>query len=290
MRIIYPAELYASLAIWCRYAGTKTDSDTPTEVGWLNEVALRAGPDGSADFVIEKSWLLPHKSASSGEYSIDADAIARFKAEMRGKVNYAKLCGWDHTHPNMSVFASTTDRKNTRDNFSAFPWCVAVTHNLKGELYGEVTFFGDVVREGKPARAVLHIAERVPVLVERQAAMSEHEQRMQVLVREMVPPQIVEAIWTERWNGQQLQRYNERRILTGNGKLTDAEVLEAADLETIKVGRGSFYVANGDVWRDTDRGVMEMASKREIRDVIDKLRRSSVDDDTGGGWREWFTD
>jgi hypothetical protein len=139
MKIIYEPIAAEKIRTWSLHAGLDAEGKgTLTEVGGLGTVRIEK-PD---TFVVTDSFLLEDQVAGAADYVASAAAVAKFYEEfILGGGDPATVLSFWHSHANMGVFQSGTDRSNVKDTFSKKACCVAVTWNAKGEVYGEVTLF-----------------------------------------------------------------------------------------------------------------------------------------------------
>ena len=138
MRIVYEPKAAAKCRTWSANAGLDAEGKgSLIEVGGLGLVRVEK-PD---TFIIEDVFLL-EQEGSGAEYTAKADAVAKFYVDLiRGGGDPGTVLHFWHSHANMNVFQSGTDRDNVKDTFNKKSFCVAVTWNAKGDTYGEVTLF-----------------------------------------------------------------------------------------------------------------------------------------------------
>jgi hypothetical protein len=168
IRIIYKRTEWLKTQQWCKWAGLSPEGKgSVTEVMWLGR-AVRDG--GSEDIWIDEvRFLHKQNKATGGECSISADEMADFIAMIIAEGgdpmewNY-----WGHSHASMGAFQSGQDISNTRERFEQKPWAVAVTHNAKGDAYGELTMFQPFYVR----------VEKVPVLIESVEEVLSPEEQM----------------------------------------------------------------------------------------------------------------
>lgn len=152
MNIIYTHLAAEKCRQWSANAGLGEDGKgTLLEVGWIGKVKVEP-PD---TFLIEDVFLF-EQEASGAHFQVTPDMMAKFYSEYieRGG-DPGELMHFGHSHANMSVFQSAVDKSNAVEAFWKKPYCVAVTWNAKGEVYGEVTIF----------TPIFYRVEKVPVLI-----------------------------------------------------------------------------------------------------------------------------
>ena len=176
MKIVYDYFAALKCKLWTINAGKDEEGKGKlTEVGWLGKVEQH-----KSLFRITDVFLLPHRSNSSSHYNVDEEEVAKFYAEyIQSGGNPGDIKHFGHSHGTMSSFQSPVDKDNVDTAFARKNFCVAVTWNVKGELYGEVTMFNPF----------FYRFEKVPVEVEDYIPSDTYVQEVLAELRSKVPPE-----------------------------------------------------------------------------------------------------
>lgn len=147
MRIRYSFEAAEKCRVWSANArvpladGTMSPNAELVEVPWMQEVELRGTPTEPV-FYITDVHLFESSEVTGGNWDVTDEHINKFNIDwIKAGKDLKRLRGLGHSHANMGVFQSGTDREYVVKLFDRKAFCVACTWNAKGEVYGEVTLF-----------------------------------------------------------------------------------------------------------------------------------------------------
>lgn len=117
-RVELPYSLHAKIMHWVKMGGSH-------ECSGLGKVVVENGT-----IKVQDAWMVKQKN-SGAETEMDGDHIATLLYEKR--LTPGAMCFWWHSHANMGVFWSSTDRDQI-NKLAANGLCVAIVFNARGEM------------------------------------------------------------------------------------------------------------------------------------------------------------
>jgi len=136
VKVRFPNEILALVKTWIENAGLDDNGGgTATEIAWLGIARLVS----SSCVRVERVWLPAVQKVGAAHGDIDAEEVsALYERVFADGCDPADLNMEGHSHAALAAHRSSEDSKSLLKHFGAKDWCVGITHNLKGEIAGEL--------------------------------------------------------------------------------------------------------------------------------------------------------
>ena len=184
------------------------------EIGGLGVVEIH--PEENA-YIVKKIVLLKQTvTGSTTDLDEDDTALEVYKHATSGEAG--ELCFWWHSHVNMNVFWSATDR-DTIETMGATGLCVATVHNKKGEVRAAIKEVN--------ANGMSHFYDDVPLTI-----IETYDFNVAEALEEM-KEKVIQKVWT----------YNHpaSNTTTNNKGKGSRRALSVREEQRLWDGHGEFY-------------------------------------------------